>query len=171
MVIRFTVNFDYMSSSEQIIDYVTRYEQARAHELIHALGISGVAVHKQLKKLVSQGKLKKAGTPPLVLYVLPGVNEKNLIRLEKIKRKVIPILKKADIKKAALFGSYARGEQSHKSDVDILVEYPPKTTLFDVTDLKFKLEDALGKSVDLVGYKTIKPRLKEFILSDQIPIL
>lgn len=160
-----------MSTSDQIIDYIARHGQARVYDLHNALGVSTVAVHKQLRKLVSQGKLKKVGTPPLVLYVMPGVNEKNLIQLEKIKRKVRPILKKADVKRAALFGSYVRGEQTQKSDVDILVEYPPKTTLFDVADLKFKLEDALGKSVDLVGYKTIKPRLKEYILSDQIPIL
>src|SRR2546423_1884932 len=96
---------------------------------------------------------------------------KKQAKLEEIKEKVAPILKQADIKKAALFGSYVRGEETEKSDIDIVVEYPPETSLFDVVDLKLKLEDVLGKRVDLIGYKTIKPLLKPHILSEQVPIL
>lgn len=160
-----------MSSSEQIIDYITRHGQARAYDLHKALGVSAVAVHKQLRKLVSIGKIKKVGTPPLVLYVMPGVNEKNLIELEKIKRKVRPILEKADIKKAALFGSYVRGDNTPKSDIDILVDLPRGKTLFDLAGLKIDLEEKLRKKVDVVTYRSICPHLKDFILESQYPVL
>jgi len=91
--------------------------------------------------------------------------------LEKIKKQALPILRKAQVKKASLFGSYVRGEQNEKSDIDFLVEYPQHTSLFDVAELKQNLEEILGKRVDLVGYNAIKPRLKRYILSEQIRIL
>ncbi len=93
------------------------------------------------------------------------------LSVNQIKEKVLPILKAAGIKRSSLFGSYVRGEQLENSDVDLLVEYPEKTTLFDIGELKINLEDALGKSVDLVGYNVIKPRLKQYILSEQVQIL
>ena len=92
-------------------------------------------------------------------------------RLEEIKAKAIPILKEAGVTHSAIFGSYVRGEETEDSDVDILVDYPKGYSLFDVVALQHKLEDALGKSVDLVGFKNIKPRLKQYILSEQIPLL
>ncbi len=93
------------------------------------------------------------------------------LTIDQIKQKAIPVLKAAGIKKSSLFGSYVRGEQRDNSDIDLLVEYPEQTTLFDVVQLKQNLEDALEKSVDLVGYNVIKPRLKKYILSEQVQIL
>lgn len=91
--------------------------------------------------------------------------------VDEIKEKVIPILIKAGVSRSALFGSYVRGEATENSDVDILVDYPPGKSLFDFVDTKLQLEDALDKKVDLIEYKTIKPRLKEYILSEQLSIL
>jgi predicted nucleotidyltransferase len=91
--------------------------------------------------------------------------------LEQIKQQALPILKKAQVKKAAIFGSYVRGEQDEKSDIDFLIEYPEHTSLFDVAELKQSLEETLGKPIDLVGYNSIKPRLKQYILSEQVQIL
>lgn len=91
--------------------------------------------------------------------------------LENIKNKARPILKEAGVSRSALFGSYVRGENSEQSDIDILVELPSHKSLFDVIDLKLKLEDRLGKSVDIVEYDVIKPQLKKYILSEQIQIL
>ncbi len=93
------------------------------------------------------------------------------IQLGEIKQKAIPILKEAGITHSAIFGSYVRGEETEDSDIDILVDYPKDYSLFDVVALQHKLEDALGKSVDLVGFKTIKPRLKQYILSEQVLLL
>jgi predicted nucleotidyltransferase len=72
--------------------------------------------------------------------------------LENIKNQILPILKDAGVTRAAIFGSTVRGENMEKSDLDILVDYPKGTTLFDVAELQYKLEDILGKPVDLVGY-------------------
>ena len=91
--------------------------------------------------------------------------------VEQIKTKATPLLKNAGITRAAIFGSYVRGEETQESDIDIVVDFPKGTTLFDVAEIKIQLEEVLGKPVDLVGYKKIKPRLKSFILSEQVPIV
>ena len=93
------------------------------------------------------------------------------LTVEKIKEKIIPILKEAGVTRSALFGSYVRGEENETSDIDILVDYPDGKSLFDFVSTKMELEDVLGKKVDLIEYKTIKPRLKEYILSEQLQIL
>ena len=93
------------------------------------------------------------------------------LSISEIKKRVIPILKESGITKSAVFGSYVRGEANEDSDIDLLVEYPKGINLFDVAELKYKLEDELEKPVDLVGYKTIKADLKPYILLGQIPIL
>lgn len=86
---------------------------------------------------------------------------------QSIKRKIIPILKRQGVTKAALFGSAARGEMKKRSDVDILVKLEKGKSLFDFVGLKLELEDKLRKKVDLVMYGAIKPRLKDIILRDE----
>ncbi len=66
-----------------------------------------------------------------------------------------------------MFGSVARGEATETSDIDMLVKTPEHTSLFGFIDIKLALEEALGKSVDLVDYDAIKPRLKPYILHDE----
>ena len=61
------------------------------------------------------------------------------------------------LSKIALFGSYARGEQTQKSDVDIYVEVDPKIGLEFVT-LAGKIEDELGLTVDLISSRAIKKK-------------
>jgi hypothetical protein len=87
--------------------------------------------------------------------------------IEKIKL----ILKQKGVTRAAIFGSYARGEQKRNSDVDLLVELPDKMTLFGMGGLKMDLEENIGKKVDLVEYHLLHPLLKDEILKEQIPIL
>ncbi|MCX6788993.1 MAG: nucleotidyltransferase family protein [Candidatus Gribaldobacteria bacterium] len=90
---------------------------------------------------------------------------------QEIAKKIIPILKKQGVQKAALFGSQARGEATKKSDVDLLVKLPKRFGLFEMGGLKMDLEEALNKKVDLVEYSTIHPLLKKQILKEQISIL
>ena len=71
------------------------------------------------------------------------------------------------IRKLALFGSYARGEQRLDSDVDILVEVDPSIGLEFVT-LAEKIEKTLGVSVDLVSNRAVSPKARKFIESELI---
>jgi len=66
------------------------------------------------------------------------------------------------VRKLALFGSYARGEQRADSDVDILVEVDPSIGLEFVT-LAQRIERVLGVGVDLVSSRAVTARAMEFI--------
>jgi len=79
------------------------------------------------------------------------------------------LMEKFGVSEIALFGSYARGEESKESDVDILVDFKEGYKNFDnYMELKFYLEEILGKEVDLVIKSAIKPRIKTFILEEII---
>ena len=91
--------------------------------------------------------------------------------IDEIKKITLPILNRYGVKKAAVFGSAARGEMTGESDIDILVEIKKDLSLFEFSRLKNDLEDALGQKVDLVEYETIKPRLRDIILTEQLAIL
>lgn len=91
--------------------------------------------------------------------------------LEEIKQKALPVLQQARVTKAALFGSYVRGDNTANSDIDILVELPENATLFELGGLKVDLEEILQKKVDVVPYKNIYPLIRDSILSNQYPIL
>ena len=93
------------------------------------------------------------------------------MNLEDIKNKISPILKRHHIKKAGIFGSYAKNQARKESDVDILVELGADMSLLDFIHIKLEIEDELGIKVDLVEYQAIKPLLKEKILNEEVPIL
>ncbi|MBI2672510.1 nucleotidyltransferase family protein [Candidatus Woesearchaeota archaeon] len=101
---------------------------------------------------------------------LKNIEKKNKA-IEKLKPIIIKILKKHGVKRAGIFGSYARGEQKKNSDIDILADIPKKVNLFDFVGIKLELEDALKKKVDLVEYKLIRPELKNIILNEEVKIL
>lgn len=93
-----------------------------------------------------------------------------MMSIEEIKEKVAPILKKWGVRRASVFGSYARGDAEDDSDVDILVELSGDMSLLDFVGLKLDIEDAIGKKVDLVEYDTIKSSIKKRILENQVAL-
>ncbi len=89
--------------------------------------------------------------------------------LQIIRRRAVPIFRRYGVKRAAVFGSFARGEEKKKSDVDLLVDIPPMG-LLDFIGLKQDLEERLQRKVDLVSYRRIHPVLKRQILQEQVSI-
>ncbi len=87
--------------------------------------------------------------------------------IERIGKKK-PYLKKVyHIEEIGLFGSVVRGEQTHSSDIDLLVKFENgHNDLFNYLRLKDYLEELLGKKVDLVMKNSVKPRLKDRIFSE-----
>ena len=74
------------------------------------------------------------------------------------------------IKKAAFFGSAARGEITDKSDIDVLVEFLPNSRGILFFGLHMDLEKAFDRHVDLLTYNALyneaKPSFKENVLRD-----
>ncbi|QFI74819.1 nucleotidyltransferase family protein [Bradyrhizobium betae] len=60
------------------------------------------------------------------------------------------ILERAGMRNAKLFGSAARGEDTEDSDLDVLVEAPPGTTLYDMARVEIELEELLGCKVEVL---------------------
>jgi biotin operon repressor len=56
---------------DRIVEYIRYHGQARAQDLYETFGISRVAIHKQLKKLLEEGILVRVGNPPVVFYQFP----------------------------------------------------------------------------------------------------
>lgn len=81
---------------------------------------------------------------------------------------IIEIMKPYNPKKIGIFGSFARGENSDNSDIDILYDFDfdDAVTLFTLAGIQEKLEKKLQKEVDLVPEKYIYPIIKESIMND-----
>ena len=77
------------------------------------------------------------------------------------------MLEKFGVKKIGLFGSFVRGEQKKKSDIDFLVEF--KIATFDnYMGLHSDLAKKFRQKVDLVSIKALKKRIKPYILKEVI---
>ena len=90
---------------------------------------------------------------------------------ECLKQSILQVLRQRPIRRAAIFGSFARGDERAHSDIDLLIEYSAKHTLFDILRLENELFEATSRKVDIVEYEAIKPTIKERILSQAITIL
>jgi hypothetical protein len=75
-----------------------------------------------------------------------------------------------DVTRLALFGSAARDELGSSSDVDVLVEFAGPATFAGYMDLKFYLEDLLGRPVQLVTDKALRDELRPHIEKDMIRV-
>ena len=71
--------------------------------------------------------------------------------------------------KAWIFGSYARGEETPDSDVDILVNYDRSQPigLMKIANMSIELEDLLGRKVDLVEEKMLLPWVVDSVNNDK----
>lgn len=77
------------------------------------------------------------------------------------------IMKSFKVRSIALFGSYARGDQTEFSDVDILVDVDSSIGI-EFIDLAALIENELGIATDVIPADGIKPRYREFIAKDLV---
>jgi uncharacterized protein len=83
-----------------------------------------------------------------------------------IKENISPIFKEYGIKRAGLFGSFSRGEETSKSDVDILVSLGKPMGMFKYMHMVRDIEQKLGRKVDIVTENSINKFLKPYIIKD-----
>jgi predicted nucleotidyltransferase len=74
------------------------------------------------------------------------------------------------IRSLAVFGSVARGEAREESDVDVLVEFDGPATFRRYTDLRFFLEQRLGRRVDLVTQRGLRDELRSTVEQEAIRV-
>lgn len=93
----------------------------------------------------------------------------NQIR-EILKEHKTELAEKFKVKEIGIFGSYVKGEERKRSDVDILVEFKEPVGLFDFIELEEYLSKLIGLKVDLVSKKALKPIIGEYILKEVVYI-
>lgn len=84
-----------------------------------------------------------------------------------IKSRILPVLKRRGVLKAALFGSFARNTAGKNSDVDILVRLDKSKSLLDLIALRLELREKLRMKVDVLTYGSLNHLLKDRILKEQ----
>ena len=103
-----------------------------------------------------------------------GAVDQHLAKLQEIKRQLrelMPVLKeKYKVETLEIFGSYVRGEQTEKSDVDILVTFKASYSLWDLIDAERFLRRKLHVKVELVPKDSVKPALRDRILSEAVVV-
>lgn len=86
-------------------------------------------------------------------------------------REHMPLLaEKYHVRRLEVFGSYVRGQQRKRSDVDILVEFSETVDLFTFVELQELLGRILGLRVDLVMKEALKPQIREKILKETLAV-
>jgi len=70
------------------------------------------------------------------------------------------------VKEIGIFGSFARGEQSDQSDLDLLIEFEEGADLFDLVALGQFLEERMGRPVDLVTKRALREEIREQVLKE-----
>ena len=81
---------------------------------------------------------------------------------------IAPVAKRFGVKRVYLFGSYARNEATHKSDLDIRIEKGAIRSLFELADFRLTLEETLAIPVDVVTSDIRDKRFLDAISKDEV---
>lgn len=92
-------------------------------------------------------------------------------KIDSIKKRIVPTLKKYDVVRASLFGSLVRGEDTAKSDIDLLVQFKGRKSLLDLVGLELELKDQLNQEVDVLTFASLNHLIRDRVLKEQVTIL
>jgi len=77
---------------------------------------------------------------------------------------------RASVRCVSLFGSYARGEESRDSDIDLLIEFSSPVSLFEIVGLEQELTKRLHRKVDLRTPKALNKYFRDDVLQEAQPL-
>lgn len=80
------------------------------------------------------------------------------------------VLRRHGVTNPEIFGSTARGDDHEDSDLDLLVDFAPDTSIIDIIGIQHELEDLLGVTVDLVARSGLKERVRARVEKDLLPL-
>lgn len=91
-----------------------------------------------------------------------------MLTFDEIKNNLKPFIDEYGIKKAGVFGSYARGDANGSSDIDLLLEFRKEFRILELCRLKQTLQERLVKTVDIVEFPYIDPLIRDNILKEVV---
>lgn len=83
---------------------------------------------------------------------------------------LLEVLRRHGVTNPEIFGSVARGDDHPGSDVDLLVDFAPGTSIIDIIGIQHELEDLLGVPVDLIPRSGLKDRVRARAEKDLLPL-
>ncbi len=90
--------------------------------------------------------------------------------IEQRREAILAIAKKHGVTNVRVFGSMARDTADVSSDVDLLVQPLPGTSLLDLGGLVMDAQELLGRSVDVVSERALHPAMREQVLREALPL-
>jgi len=137
-------------------------------------------LQRRLARLTEQGRLVSEGSGRGCRYYPPSVAEQGetyaprALKKQEVMRRLSrlkpELSQRFGVIRLALFGSTARGSARPDSDIDVLVEFDGPATSARYFGVQFLLEDALGRPVDLVTTKAMRPELRPYIEREAINV-
>lgn len=79
---------------------------------------------------------------------------------------ILAISRQFAVENMRVFGSVSKGLYTDKSDLDILVDTTPKTTMFDLCGLQMELEELLGIKVDVLTPRSLPEKFRQQVLNE-----
>ena len=70
------------------------------------------------------------------------------------------------VSEIGVFGSWVRGEQTAESDIDVLVDFDRRVSLFDILEIQFFLEDTFQRKVDIAPKSNLRKHIGRYILAE-----
>lgn len=92
-------------------------------------------------------------------------------QLHNYQQLIVPILKKFEIKRAAIFGSVAKGIHTAESDIDLLIEPAKGFTLYKMLQLESEIARITERKIDIVEFSALKMSIRNEVLQSAITIL
>ena len=74
------------------------------------------------------------------------------------------------VKNVRVFGSVLHGDDTEDSDLDLLVDPTPETTLFDIGAIRYELKELLGVAVDVLTPKALPDKFRNIVLNEAEPV-
>jgi predicted nucleotidyltransferase len=90
--------------------------------------------------------------------------------LQEKREAILQLAAKHGARNVRVFGSVARREADEQSDIDFLVEMEPGRSLLDMGGLLMELRELLGREVDIVTERGLKPRIRERVLQEAVAL-
>ncbi|MFM9967651.1 MAG: nucleotidyltransferase family protein [Burkholderiales bacterium] len=90
--------------------------------------------------------------------------------LKNKREEILALAAKAGARNVRVFGSVARGDDGEESDLDLLVDWTPQTSMFDVGGLVADLQALVGRRVDVISPRQLHPRFRPAVLAQARPI-
>jgi uncharacterized protein len=96
------------------------------------------------------------------------INTQSPMRLNRAQ--ILQIAARNGVKRLRVFGSVARGTEDEQSDIDFLVDLAPNRSLLDLGNFQYEVRSLLGKEVDVVTEKGLRPRIRDRVLAEAVDL-